>query len=382
MDREQRRLDVQRHGDDPARRELCHHGAARTSRGTSAFHPGRSTRRSRRSHRRPSPGSASISGGSSRGASSRCRSSARPRRTTRSRSTSAATVLGHSQRQRPGRLELQLCPHLDHGPRRGLQLLGDRDRRVRATTASRRRPSRSRSAAARPPARRSMPRACSRARRRRAAWSRSSTATSSSASWRPTPRATGSSRPRWPRAAHHHGGRRQQLGRYEPPVGGDRRERLSRRPGGRNATQLDHDARAGVRRRIRNLHATRCTRHRMSISSIVLDRSAATRCAAVRGRGAGDGDRRGCRSSPSRSASLLNGAMPAAMPVAYAPNETIDQAWDLGSPEPAGVGAGLGRHGARRGRGRHLVSLPAPGRRAGEPLGRPRRRGTGRSAAS
>ena len=75
-----------------------------------------------------------------------------------------------------------LRPLLVHGPRRDLRLLGHGDGRSRGTSARRRRRSSSRSAAARRPARRSTPRGPSRARRPRAAWSRSSTATSSSAS--------------------------------------------------------------------------------------------------------------------------------------------------------------------------------------------------------
>ena len=177
----------------------------------------------------------------------------------------------------------------------------------------------------------------------------------------------------------HHGGRRQQLRRYEPPVGGDQRQHLSDRSGGRNAPRkLDHDATRGrcrSRPRTRSAAPSKpCQAHR----SFSKGRVEGLR--GSRGRGAGVGARRRLSIESLEVRWLLNGSMPAAM-VAFAPNETIDQAWDLGTLEPAASTLGLGRHRPGRGRGRHLVSFPAPGRRPGRPVGEHARRGNAPFAA-
>ena len=170
--RDERRLELQQHRDDPPGRDLYHHRAGRqTSRGMSALSRRPSTRRSRRSIRRPSPESAwrppapasSASSASAR-ASSRCRSSGQPRRTTACRSISAAPYW--ARRTPTGRATgvSTMSPRRPRSPMGSTASPRSPSTR-RGTSVRRRRRSSSRSAGARRRARLSTPREPSRVRR-------------------------------------------------------------------------------------------------------------------------------------------------------------------------------------------------------------------------
>ena len=250
-------------------------------------------------------------------------------------------VAGHGQRQRPGQLELQLRPLVVDGPQRDLQPSPRSRATRRATSARRRRRSSSRSAAARRRIRPGTLRGPCSGRRQRAAWSRSSTATSSSASWRPTRPATGSSRPRCRRANTASWRRR--------PVARATRACLS---GVLNVSTSETLGKA---------HDLYQPELHMLLTRITCG-CLGDRPRSARARGAGPRHRPTVRSSHSRSAGCR-----AAMPLGDRAQRDHRPGLGPWHAEPAGGGIGLDRQRARRGRGRHLVPLP-PGRcRPGRP---------------